>query len=84
MQCGSGSGLLLWTVTVLTIFPCAVREAAAFCDSGQYRVDDQIRGRIMCGASDDEAAHRMFEVKDLTLQRAIVDICRTCENAGST
>ena len=41
-------------------FPCAVREAAAFCDSCQYRVDDQIRGRIMCGASDDEAAYRMF------------------------
>ena len=44
-------------------FPCTVCEAAAFYDSCQYCVDDQIRGRIMCGASDDEAARRMFEVR---------------------
>ena len=64
-------------------FLCAVREIAAFCDFCSHCVDDQIRGRLVCGASDDEAVRRLLETKDLTLQRAI-DICRACENARTT
>ena len=61
-------------------FLCAVRESAAFCDFCKHCENDQIRDRIVCGASDDEAVRRMLETAGLTLQGAI-DIGRACENA---
>ena len=62
------------------VFLGDVRRLARSCDFAAVE-ESMIRDRIVVGIRDDSTRHKLLQVRDLTLEKAI-DICKASEAAG--
>ena len=53
---------------------------AKFCQFESME-ESMIRERVVVGVKDDATRHKLLQVRDLTLRKAI-DICKASESAG--